>query len=174
MFSKTIIIGLAIVATVGVSAQRTPIIQRGAQKAPRESRERMPWSEAAGRPQINFGRAVGIYIWHDGNRVHILSADDKKNGQVIRGGITLRGPGARVFDVDKVKDEGGDHVTKNGDHIRFRLDTFTGEDGFKFSIQGGHFLVFDIDQKGLGDRNVYVGASQIVANKGIVAFDLSK
>lgn len=138
-----------------------------------ERREWIPWSVAAGRPDINFSRAVGIYIWHDGPTVHILSADQSRNGEIIHGTIKLHGKG-RIYDLDRQQIEGGDHVGRHGDTIGFRLDTYNATDGFKFSLTGGDSLVIDIDQKGRNDRNVYIGRRQIAANAGVVVIDMRR
>ncbi len=157
-------IALAALLAVTVAQAQTPRAER---------RQTIPWSITAGRPSVNFDRAVGIYIWHDGNTVHIVSSDNKRNGQVSHGSITLRGKG-RIFDVDRRFLEGEDHVGRTGDVIRFKMDTHTGNDGFTFKIDGGKHLVVDIDQRGRNDRNVYLGSAQVAANRGILVFDLSR
>lgn len=138
-----------------------------------EKRHRLPWSLAQGRPRIDFGRAVGIYIWHEGNVVHIVSSDNKPNGQVVNGTIRLRGKGM-INAIGRQHDEKEDRTRMKPNAIRFRLDTHTGSDGLTFGIQGGQALAVDFDQPGRMDRNVYIGAGQRVVNGGILVFDLDR
>jgi hypothetical protein len=165
--SAAMIVSVVAGVIAPVSAQSTR------QFVNREKREWIPWSVAAGRPNINFNRAVGIYVWHDGNRVHILSADQSRGGQAIHGKIHLRGVGS-IYDVDRQHLEGKDKVGRKGDTIGFRLDTYNATDGFTFSIKGGEALAIDIDQRGRSDRNVYLGRSQVAANAGVVVLDLRR
>lgn len=138
----------------------------------------IPWSRAAGKPNIAPGRSVGYFIWHEGDTVYLASTSESDAGRAFAGRIQVSG-GGRITGAKGIKDEKADHVrTPRPNVVEFRFDTHEHLDGVKFSLRGGKYLTFALRLDGHKTEHIFLGPRAIEAEdagaRGLVVFDLSK
>jgi hypothetical protein len=114
-----------------------------------------------GEPRFfHAGGRAGFYIWHNANEDthwHVETTDPKGVSHVYTGTLTTDG---KFVNLVNVRPEGDDTITQTGDGtITFRLHTFDGIDGLKFSVDGGQHLTMDLQVDGAeaATNMIYLG-----------------
>ena len=147
-------------------------------KAGHKKLAHLKWSSADGKPNINHGKQVGYFIWHDGNAVSIAVTDKALKGQYFVGRIRLNN--GVITNPMGLKNEDDKRVqVLDTSDIRFRFKTKHAEDGVTFDIApGATQLYVNLDWLGHPTYHVYLGKSMKEApsgrHKGWLAFDIAR
>lgn len=155
---------------------QSPALVKPVKKGP------IPWSLAAGRPNINVTSAPGFYIWHEGNEVFIASAGDTRQGRTFSGNAQVRG---RVITNPRgLNNEKQDKFTQiSPNRINFRFETYEATDGVRFRLtdeqvrklkRDRDFLSVSLQIEGRKTGKVYIGQRAIDVNRDPVVFNLNK
>jgi hypothetical protein len=100
----------------------------------------------------------GVYIWHNDDGWHLRTTDEDEDGaHNYRGVLTTDG---HFQDVDLVRDENVDRVSRDGDDtIRFHLVTYGQIDGFDFNVSGGDHVTSKLYEgdDALSTSHIYLG-----------------
>lgn len=124
--------------------------------------------ESAGRPTPRDAR--GIYIWHEGDTWFVLSQSEQHKFVQVRAVVR----GGTIDNIHRMIDERGDSVRHPSPNtVVFHSTTGDGRDEIRFDVHGGQNLVFDVDQ-GRGERRpIYVGGSEIRADRQNIVIRLN-
>ncbi len=134
----------------------------------------LPWSAAAGKPNIQPGHSVGFYIWHEGNRVIIVTTSERDKGVRFNGHVHVVG-GGTISNVTGFKGEKLDKIKQpKPNAVNFRFVTHEAIDGISFTITGGKAAVFALQMAGHPTTHKFVGASMREAVRAPITFDFSK
>jgi|GEM_PF-3636634 len=159
-FSATVLVGAVLIGGL------TPA---SASPGGRDRGNLIPWSEAQGHPSI--GDRPGIYIWHEGDTVNIVSQSEHHKTAAMK--VTVRN--GRIEDVRRIHDEHNDTVIfPKNNVVEFKSRTDDGRDEIKFHVGGGNALVFNVRQSNERDRPVYVGGHNVRYDRGNLAFNLNR
>ncbi len=117
-------------------------------------------SRLEGNPGVTDASALGYYLWHDDDGLHVRT----------------HGPGAEhvfaarfhtdgvITNLSPVRLEPGDqNYLENGGHdLVIYYHTYDGIDGVNFDIDGGTVLTgqADLDSTPISTSNIFLGASQ--------------
>ena len=163
---------VALAAGMTMAQPSAPKRQKG-QADRRHHGHVIPWSRAEGRPNIQPGRTVGFYVWHEGDRVHVVTADESDRGRSFEGRI--RAQGGTISDVKGYLRERPDKFDLNDKGVlRFRFDTHEHVDGLKFRLTGGKRLLMYLQLAGHRTDNIFIGKNAVEAGRSPIIFDLSK
>lgn len=125
-------------------------------------------AESAGRPTPRDQR--GIYIWHEGNTWFVLSQSEHHKFVSIR----VVDHGGTIDNIHRNIDNHGDSVRHPSPNVvLFRSTTGDGRDEIRFDSIGGKNLLFDVDQFRGERRPIYVGGSEIRADRQNIVIRLN-
>ena len=174
--SKVQIIPLAALLAGALVAQfpaqakpKTPIAHEVAPANP------VPWSLAEGKDKVDAGAEDGVYIWHKGDEVHIVTTSTSKTG-VLFGGIIEVDKGA-ITDVKSSSNEKKDLWKQvSPTQISFAFETHKGKDGLHFRVPGATKIGILAKEKSakVSDAPIFIGPGEKVATKLPLIFDLKK
>jgi len=132
-------------------------------------RDTFPWSKAAGHPSM--GDRPGIYVWHDGDTVNIVSQSEHPKTAAIH--VVVRD--GRINDVRRLHDERGDTIVFARDNaVEFKSRTNDGRDEIRFHIVNGKSLVLNLKQPWEKDRPLFIGGQEIRTDRNNVVFNLNR
>jgi hypothetical protein len=133
----------------------------------------VPWSAAAGRPNVRPGTAAGFWIWHEGDTVFLATTSRKKEGLPFGGTITAEGgtiTNGKTIALEK--EDGVQHPAPN--QVTFHFRTHRHMDGIRFNVSGGRSLSFALRLNGAKTERIFVGAGQVQAHGDPVVFDATR
>lgn len=155
-----------------VEAEHDPVVFNLERRSEVRSHPRA-WSEAAGRPDIEAGRSIGFFIWHEGNTVFLKTTNEADKVQPFAGRITV--DGGTIAHPRRLNDERDDRLRRTGPNtLDFRFETAEGVDGLKFDLRGGQRVVFHLDFLGHPTQNIFFGGREIEAHEDPLVFDLNR
>jgi hypothetical protein len=127
-----------------------------------EATMKVDWLDADGKPTLFAGQDEGLYIWTEGDKVH-LRGITKGTRYIFQG--QANGPGA-IVNVGTVGENVnivvGDDVSK----LSFAWTTIGGPDGVDFSFSGNKLLL-NLSIQGEPKIPVFVGADKKQASTSI-------
>ena len=138
----------------------------------------LPWSLTLGKPDIQVGKQVGYFIWHDANFVYVATTDESDKGQIFSGKAGVKD--GTITNVSGLHDEKDDRFKQPKPNVvNFHFKTHEGLDGVKFEIGGGaKFVAFKIDLQNHPTSHVFLGKDMKEPEgkfeHGKLVFDLSR
>jgi hypothetical protein len=122
----------------------------------------MDWQDTDGEPNLVPGRDEGLFIWTEGDRVH-LRGITKGTRYVFQG--QANGLGA-IVNIDTVGENVKVAVTDNVSQLGFAWTTIGGPNGIDFSFSGNR-LSLTVTIQGEPKIPVFVGADKDRAGPSI-------
>lgn len=159
-----VVLGLGVLAVAAVAADNP---------GPGRVVKVLSWAAAEGKPTFEPGKAVGAYIWHEGDQVQLVLTAEKDKEVELTGSIILRA--GTIEDLTRLNGEPGDTVKQtNASRLSFKLTVRGGSDGFKFKVKdedgkaGRHIIAFEVKQAGEPVKVCYGAKATEVASQPVV------
>ena len=160
------------------SGQQPTLTGKQQGKGGKQHKHGLAWSLTDGKPDIQVGKQVGYFIWHDASFVYVATTDESDKGQKFTGMVGVKD--GTISNVSGLKDEKDDRFQLvRPDHLRFHFKTHEGLDGVKFQIsQGAKSAMFNLRLQGKATSHIFLGKNMVEpegpGEHGRLLFDLSK
>lgn len=147
MNTKSIFSSVARLTTIAAAVAlplAAHVAPAAAQTLDRDVRYVLPFEMLEGKPDVDPGRGLGYWIWHDDAGLHLRTTTHGLEHDF--NGVIRTGEASKLVDVDgyRLEDKGAnqDRVTQPEQNVvRFHFDTWDGVDGLDFRLDGDMFCV---------------------------------